>query len=77
MSAAYVAVKIDPKATKDVTRDIAHGRHVKQVSVIAGRYDLLVYMQAETQDNLFHAVINEIRMMPGVVSTETWVVCPS
>lgn len=75
-SAAYVAVKIEPTQTKEVFRKLGGGRHVKQLHVVSGRYDLLLYMEAPDQDTLFHAIVNEIRLCQGVRDTETWLVLP-
>ena len=45
---------------------------VKEVYLIFGRYDLLVHLEAETMDEIIRIVDDEIRNIPGVYATETF-----
>lgn len=45
---------------------------VDYVVVTAGRYDLLAEIVCESDDHLLHLISQEIRTIPGVVSTETF-----
>lgn len=72
---AYVAIKTDPKTTKDVFRRLHDTRGVKQANTVTGRYDIIVRLEADSQRDVFNAVMSEIRTYPGVQHTETWTVC--
>ena len=58
---AYVAIKTDPKTTKEVFRKIADTRGVKQAHLVTGRYDMLILVEGEQQKNIFNTVLSEIR----------------
>ena len=45
---------------------------VKEVYLIFGRYDLMVHLEAETTDEILRIVDDEIRNIPGIMSTETF-----
>lgn len=69
---AYVAVKTEPRTTKEAFRKLSDTRCVKQAHTVAGRYDILLLLEAGTQKELFDTVLGEIRSYPGIVHTETW-----
>jgi len=72
---AYVAVKTEPKATKEVFRKLADTRCVKKVNTVSGRYDVLLFLEAPTPKELFDTVLTQIRTCPGITFTETWHCC--
>ncbi len=45
---------------------------VKKVYLIFGRYDLMVHLEAKTMDEILKIVDDEIRNIPGVMRTETF-----
>lgn len=63
--------KVYPRATyKEKLKELAG---VKAVYLTLGRYDLLVHLEAETMDEIFRTVDDEIRNIPGVQATETFI----
>lgn len=72
---AYVAIKTEPKATKDVFRKIGDTKYVKEAHTVTGRFDIIARIEADTQKELFSSLLGEIRCYPGVQHTETWTVC--
>lgn len=72
---AYVAIKTEPKATKDVLRKLRDNRCVKEASTVAGRYDIITRVEADSHRDVYNTVLSEIRTYPGVQHTETWTVC--
>ncbi len=46
--------------------------NVKEVYLIFGRYDLMVHLEAETLDEILQIVDDDIRSIPGIVRTETF-----
>ena len=62
--------KVYPRTTyKEKLKELAG---VKEVYLIFGRYDLLVHLEAETIDEISRIVDDEIRNIPGVQATETF-----
>ena len=45
---------------------------VKGVYLIFGRYDLMVHLEAKTLDEIPRIVDDEIRNIPGIMRTETF-----
>lgn len=69
---AYVAVKTEPRTTKETFRKLSDTRCVKQAHMVAGCHDILLLLEGGTQKELFDTVLGEIRSYPGIVRTETW-----
>ena len=62
--------KVYPRATyKEKIKEIAG---VKEVYLIFGRYDLLVHLEAKSTDEIFRIVDDDIRNIPGIQATETF-----
>jgi len=72
---AYVAIKTEPKTTKEVFRKLQDTRCVKQANTVTGPFDILLRLEGDTQRDVFNTVLTEIRSYPGVQHTETWTVC--
>lgn len=62
--------KVYPRTTyKEKLKEISG---VKEVYLILGRYDLLVHLEAKAAEDIFRIVDDEIRNIPGVQATETF-----
>ena len=62
--------KVYPRTTyKKKLKEISG---VTDVYLILGRYDLLVRLEAETANDIFRIVDDEVRNIPGVQATETF-----
>jgi DNA-binding Lrp family transcriptional regulator len=46
---------------------------VRQVYLIFGRYDLMVHLESDTMDDILRIVDDEIRNIPGIQATETFI----
>lgn len=68
---AMVGVRV-AGAVPPVADAIAELEEVDYVVVTAGSFDILVEVVAESDDHLLDIVSNSIRMVDGVVSTETF-----
>ncbi len=63
--------KVYPRTTyKEKLKKISG---VRSVYLIFGRYDLMVHLEADTIDEIFHIVDDEIRNIAGVQATETFI----
>ncbi len=62
--------KVYPRTTyKEKLKEIDG---VKAVYTILGRYDLLIHLEAGTMDEIFRIVDDEVRNIPSVQATETF-----
>ena len=71
-SCAYVAITTEPKALNQVFRKLEGIPHVKQVHTVAGRFDIVLFLEGETPNDIFGTVVEQLRGFPGVLNTETW-----
>ena len=74
MNSAIVAITNDIGAENRVMETLCQMPFVKECYVLYGVYDILVKVQAPTEDEM-SAAIGAIREVPGVRSTLTLVVC--
>ena len=59
---------------KCVTDELVKIEEVEEVYDVFGRYDLVVRLKVNTLDDLSNLIADEIRYIPGVLSTETLIV---
>ena len=69
---AYVAIRTEPRATNEVFRKLSDTQHVKEAHSIAGRYDILLKIEASNQNELFKMVCDKVRSYEGITDSETW-----
>jgi len=68
---AMIGIRVDGPI-EPVAEEIAELEAVDYVVVTAGSYDLLVEVIAETDEHLLEVVSQQIRTVPGVTGTETF-----
>ena len=68
---AMIGIRVDGPI-EPVAEEVADLDAVDYVVVTAGSYDLLVEVIAETDEHLLEVVSQQIRTVPGVVATETF-----
>ena len=73
MVTGLVLVRLISGKEKQALAKIKETRGVAHVSAVFGRWDLVLDMQTEDLASLSNVVVNEIRPIPGVLSTETLV----
>jgi Lrp/AsnC family transcriptional regulator for asnA, asnC and gidA len=69
---AMIGLKVDSDI-KQVADDLAAMPEASYVVVTAGSFDLLVEVVCEDDDHLLDLITDQIRALPGVRSTETFV----
>jgi DNA-binding Lrp family transcriptional regulator len=70
---AYVGISVQPKAGRQVVRQLARMPEVRQLSAVSGEYDYLAFVAAETTARL-DELLDVIGELDGVSRTATFVV---
>ena len=73
MVTGLVLVRLQAGKEKSVLVKIKEIKGVSHVSAIFGRWDLVVDVESSDLTTLTTVVVNKIRSIPGVFSTETLV----
>ncbi|HOL62419.1 MAG: Lrp/AsnC family transcriptional regulator [Elusimicrobiales bacterium] len=73
MVTGLVLVKMVPGKEKQVLTKLRTIKEVVHMSAVFGRWDLVLDMETGDLEQLSQVVVNEIRNIPGVLSTETLV----
>jgi DNA-binding Lrp family transcriptional regulator len=71
MTSGLVLVKLSTGKEKQTLKAIKETKGVAHVSAVYGRWDAVVDVEAEDLPMLTKVVIEKIRAIPGVLSTET------
>ncbi len=73
MITGLVLVRLNAGKEKQTLKQIKEIKGVAHVSAVYGRWDLVVDIEAEDIRAMTHVVIEQIRAIPGIASTETLV----
>jgi DNA-binding Lrp family transcriptional regulator len=73
MVTGLVLVRLMSGNEKDTLQKIKNTKGVSHVSAVFGRWDLVLDMETEDLASLSNTVVDSIRSVPGVLSTETLV----
>lgn len=73
---AFILVGMDPTRAPDVDqreigKQISKLRYVRQVNLITGNYDFIVSVVIDKMSTLAEVIIDQLRKIPGVGSTQT------
>jgi len=71
---AYILVTAAIGKVKQVAKEIKKIQDVKDVHVVTGPYDIIVYVDTKSMDTLSKAVVEGIHKVKGVVDTNTAIV---
>lgn len=71
MVTGLVLVRLMSGREKDALSKIKSTSGVSHVSAVFGRWDLVLDMETDDQASLSRIVVDNIRSIPGVLSTET------
>lgn len=74
MVQAYILVTAAIGKVKQVAKEIKKIQDVKDVHVVTGPYDIIVYVDTKSMDTLSKAVVEGIHKVKGVVDTNTAIV---
>lgn len=73
MVTGLVLVRLTAGREQSVLQKIKQTKGVSHVSAVFGRWDLVLDMETDDMPSLSSTVVNDIRSIPGVLSTETLV----
>ncbi|HRY29563.1 MAG TPA: Lrp/AsnC ligand binding domain-containing protein [Elusimicrobiota bacterium] len=73
MVTGLVLVRLNAGKEKQTLKAIKETKGVAHVSAVYGRWDLVVDLEAEDMAHMTQIVVEKIRAIPGVNSTETLV----
>lgn len=73
MVTGLVLVKLMPGKEKQALAKLRALKSVVHMSAVFGRWDLVLDMETEDLPSLSNTVVEDIRSIPGVLSTETLV----
>lgn len=73
MVTGLVLVRLAAGNEKAVLQKLRQAKGVAHVSAVFGRWDLVLDMETDDLPSLSNTVVNEIRSISGVLSTETLV----
>lgn len=73
METLYLLVETEVGTVEEVARRVRAFPHVVEVEGVTGPFDLIVKVQADHINTALDIVMNRIRKVPGIKSTETLV----
>jgi DNA-binding Lrp family transcriptional regulator len=71
---AYVLITATIGKVRQVSRELRKIKGVKSVHVVTGPYDIIVFVEARSLDQLSSTVVEDIHRVKGVVDTNTAIV---
>ena len=71
MHKGYILLNCDLGAEEYVVEELKRIPQVKNAFVTFGAYDIIIEMEADTQENFDKTISLKIRSMPRVISTMT------
>ena len=71
MAVGYVLINVSPGAEFDVYSIIKELEIVEDATLLFGDYDLLVKMTADSMSEIAAGVIQQVRVIEGVIDTKT------
>lgn len=74
MVQAYVLITATIGKVRQVSRELRKIKGVKSVHVVTGPYDIIVFVEARSLDQLSSTVVEDIHRVKGVVDTNTAIV---
>jgi DNA-binding Lrp family transcriptional regulator len=74
MVEAYVLMKSEPGQQGDIYTKAAKLKGVKSVRTVVGPYDLIIFIESESLDDLGKMVISKIQNLKGVKDTTSCIV---
>ena len=73
MVTGVVLIRLSAGREKTALTKIKDTKGVSHVSAVYGRWDLICDIEADDLQNMSNVVVNKLRAIPGVTSTETLV----
>ncbi|MHA1378541.1 MAG: Lrp/AsnC family transcriptional regulator [Candidatus Helarchaeota archaeon] len=74
MVKAYMVIKLSMSSAQKVIDKLKEIKEVRQISHLAGIYDLMVEIDAENIEVINDLLVDQIDMIDGIVDTNTFIV---
>jgi Lrp/AsnC family transcriptional regulator for asnA, asnC and gidA len=74
MIKGLMVIKAESGKWKSVVQELMELPQVKQISSLAGIYDLMVELQVEEMEDLNDVMLGKIDLIDGIISTNTFIV---
>ncbi len=71
MATAFVLISVEPGMEREVFKEIIRIKDMVDVHLLFGEYDLIARVEGEDYAHIGEVIINQIRKIPGVISTKT------
>jgi DNA-binding Lrp family transcriptional regulator len=71
---AFILISVEPAKTKGALLALSEKEGIISASIVAGRYDIVLEVEAKDIKSLSDTIIANIRTVDGVRQTETLVV---
>ncbi|NVM00873.1 MAG: Lrp/AsnC ligand binding domain-containing protein [Candidatus Helarchaeota archaeon] len=69
-----MVIKLSMSNTKNVIKELKQINEIKQISHLAGIYDLMLEIEAENIEVINDLLVEKIDLIDGVVDTNTFIV---
>ena len=73
MISAYILIETERRNSDKIIKELRKIENVTKISVIAGEYDIVVRVEADTLSNI-NKVTNKIRSISDIKSTNTHII---
>lgn len=70
---AKIGVKVAPSASSQIARQLVEHSSIYFVASSFGKFDFIIAVYFDTLEKLTRFVNTELSLMPGIQSTETWI----
>lgn len=68
---SFVLIRTEPDETKSVLRSLREIRRVEDVASVAGPFDIVARVEAQTPEELKKVIVDEVRKVKGIRETTT------
>lgn len=68
---AYVLIQTQPQKTQECWKALQDIPYVKKAHLTAGRYDVVLYLEANEEKQLYNSIVDRIRKIDGIQYSET------
>ena len=74
MTSAFVLINIEAKKEDDVYQILLDTDEIEGIRQVFGQYDIIARIEAKDLQELRKTIIDKIRNVPGVMSTNTLII---
>ena len=71
---AYMVIKLSMSNTQKVIEKLKQINEIKQISNLAGIYDLMLEIEAESVEVINDLLVEKIDLIDGIIDTNTFIV---